>query len=476
MNQAGTIIVSIIIFILGICFVICLHELGHLSMAKLFKVYCHEYSIGFGPKILSINPKNKETGKPLWETTVNIRCIPLGGYVAMADENDDQLLAEEGLPPVPKERTFSGVNRGKQAIIMVAGIVMNVLLSYFLSFFANAFFPQQDIYTNRITVQENSLASNQLTLATGDRILSLTLTYPEDVRVYNGEGNDITDQINTFAQEIQDSINNSKTRTRTAITTFFDVSNSFLTQVYTIENNAITYQPEIDLGNGSTSYLYLVPAQNSGDLTVTLSSVGADAEKTLDGNYANTRTTDLVLSPKLIDTQRNMYGYYESLSDLGITPFFSYSPRPYNRNSFITGEGDKTITGASFARALGQGFFDQGNGIAATFQALGGLFTPSGWENVGGIVSIFRTTEQAVSIGPFYVFYLWGLISINVAVLNLIPVPGLDGWQLLICGVESITRKKVNKKFKTWAALVGIGTMVILGIALLIVDIIRWVG
>ena len=71
------IFISIIVFVLGLCFVICLHELGHLSMAKLFKVYCEEYSIGFGPKIVSINPKDKTTGKPLWETTVNIRCIPL---------------------------------------------------------------------------------------------------------------------------------------------------------------------------------------------------------------------------------------------------------------------------------------------------------------------------------------------------------------------------------------------------------------
>lgn len=62
------IFISIIVFVLGLCFVICLHELGHLSMAKLFKVYCEEYSIGFGPKIVSIIPKTRlqenHYGKP----------------------------------------------------------------------------------------------------------------------------------------------------------------------------------------------------------------------------------------------------------------------------------------------------------------------------------------------------------------------------------------------------------------------------
>ena len=166
------IFISIIVFVLGLCFVICLHELGHISMAKLFKVYCEEYSIGFGPKIVSINPKDKTTGKPLWETTVNIRCIPLGGYVAMVGESDDAALTEAGIPPVPKERTFSGVNHGKQAIIMIAGIVMNVILSFFLCFIADAFCPQQDVYTNRITVASGShLADSGLT--TGTRIVSI---------------------------------------------------------------------------------------------------------------------------------------------------------------------------------------------------------------------------------------------------------------------------------------------------------------
>ena len=72
-------IISIILFILAFGILICIHEAGHLSMAKLFKVYCKEYSIGFGPAIFS----RKKEGH---ETKFSIRAIPLGGYVSMVGE------------------------------------------------------------------------------------------------------------------------------------------------------------------------------------------------------------------------------------------------------------------------------------------------------------------------------------------------------------------------------------------------------
>ena len=465
------IFISIIVFVLGLCFVICLHELGHLSMAKLFKVYCEEYSIGFGPKIVSINPKDKTTGKPLWETTVNIRCIPLGGYVAMVGESDDAALTEAGIPPVPKERTFSGVNHGKQAIIMIAGIVMNVILSFFLCFIADAFCPQQDVYTNRITVASGSyLADSGLT--TGTRIVSIKKAYPDDVLIYDGLGNQWTDEkIFNLPDKDKAAIEQSKNRTFNTVDTYFDISNAMLDEVYYRNESGKYYEPVVSVGDSQT-HLYLYPSKDSKELTVTITYADMYSTKNDDGSYDGSKVIEVKVKPELIDATKGLY-HYEAF---GISPYMSYSPKPYNRNSFIDGEGTPTITGQSFVRALGQAFYDQGNGIVQTFQAIGGLFTPSGWQNVGGIVSMFRTTEQAVSIGPFYVFYLWGLISVNIAIMNLIPFPGLDGWQLLLCIIESITRKPANKKFKSYASMIGLGVLLVLGVVLIVLDIIRWVG
>lgn len=105
-------ILNIIIFILCLSTVVCIHELGHLLVAKACKVFCFEYSIGFGPKIFSKKIKHKKKvlvdGKPVFEartdgkkvplreavegeTAVSLRWLPLGGYVAMAGEDGNMM-------------------------------------------------------------------------------------------------------------------------------------------------------------------------------------------------------------------------------------------------------------------------------------------------------------------------------------------------------------------------------------------------
>jgi regulator of sigma E protease len=70
---------NILIMLVILAVLISIHEAGHLSMAKLFKVYCFEYSIGFGPKLLHVKRKNGET-------YFSIRALPFGGYCSMYGE------------------------------------------------------------------------------------------------------------------------------------------------------------------------------------------------------------------------------------------------------------------------------------------------------------------------------------------------------------------------------------------------------
>ena len=92
-------IVSVILFIVALSAIIAIHELGHLSMAKLFNVYCSEYSIGFGPTLL----KKKRKGG---ETYFSIRAIPLGGYVMAKMSNLKKALTSH--QSVPSKELKSG--------------------------------------------------------------------------------------------------------------------------------------------------------------------------------------------------------------------------------------------------------------------------------------------------------------------------------------------------------------------------------
>jgi membrane-associated protease RseP (regulator of RpoE activity) len=112
--------------------------------------------------------------------------------------------------------------------------------------------------------------------------------------------------------------------------------------------------------------------------------------------------------------------------------------------------------------------------LTAVGEGIISLFTPSGIENVGGIVMVFEQTANTFTdfgFGPYLM--LWGFISVNLALFNLLPFPGLDGWHLLVVAIESITRRELPKKFKSIASTVGVLLLVALIVLITIRDIIH---
>ena len=91
-------LINIVVFILILGIVVLIHELGHFITAKSFGVYCSEFSIGMGPKIFS-----RKKG----ETEYEIRALPIGGFVSMAGEADNDI---EEFKDVPIERTLKGIS------------------------------------------------------------------------------------------------------------------------------------------------------------------------------------------------------------------------------------------------------------------------------------------------------------------------------------------------------------------------------
>ena len=106
-------------------------------------------------------------------------------------------------------------------------------------------------------------------------------------------------------------------------------------------------------------------------------------------------------------------------------------------------------------------------------KTLAGLFVGQGYENIGGIVSIFSTTSTIFStLGLGTYIYVWGLISVNIALFNLLPFPGLDGWQLLVIGIEAVIRKEIPSKIKNIVSAIGVGILLILMVLLIFKDVI----
>lgn len=112
-----------------------------------------------------------------------------------------------------------------------------------------------------------------------------------------------------------------------------------------------------------------------------------------------------------------------------------------------------------------------GEGCGAIFVALGQIFTPEGFSNLGGLISIIQVSTMASSIGAYYFFGVWALVSVNLAIFNLLPFPGLDGWQFVVTIIEGITKKEIPSKFKTIMTYIGFGLLLTLFVVVTFKDI-----
>jgi regulator of sigma E protease len=116
-------ILSTVLFLLSLGILILIHELGHFLVAKAFNVYVREFSIGFGPVIFSWTKG---------ETKYALKAFPLGGYVAMVGEE----VSGADLN-VPFERSLLGISKPKRAMVLSAGIILNLVLAFVLFFASN---------------------------------------------------------------------------------------------------------------------------------------------------------------------------------------------------------------------------------------------------------------------------------------------------------------------------------------------------
>ena len=129
----------------------------------------------------------------------------------------------------------------------------------------------------------------------------------------------------------------------------------------------------------------------------------------------------------------------------------------------------------SFIR-VGQSFIDFGNSATVIVRALGTLFSKTTWDSMGGIVAIgFQTTSVLQNFGFGKFLYIWGVLSVNLAIVNLLPFPGLDGWQLLVTFVEGVLHKEIPQKVKGIVSFVGIAILFAFMIALIVKDLFMFV-
>lgn len=444
-------IISILLFIVSLGVLIIVHELGHFSMAKLFKVYCHEFSIGFGPAIIHKRPKGKET-------YISLRAIPFGGYVAMYGEEGEGAF-EEG-QVIPPERSIEGIKKWKKAIIISAGIILNAILALTLFAISDICLPKVSA-TLTTHVEENSIAYNlglrddeslfpiSYNGEDGKMYYEVTYQFSQNDVLYQGRLLMLDNDITIGEQHYCYAYYPTGSKNETSL-----IQGGMLYPAVTKEQVA----NDQDMANAYKNWL------NEGKLNY-YPNFKKDTYKPVDPNFEFTakvqfisenksvKTVNIPVKLKQVEGKKDVYEY----QDIGLL--------------------FKTITyWDPFGERVAQTFKDFGNATIVVFQGIGMIFT-GGLKNMSGIVGIFQLSAQVYStLGISTYIYMWGLISVNLAVFNLLPFPGLDGFTLLVTAIEGISHKKVPNKFKRIMSVIGLVLLFALMAVVLVMDIMRWAG
>ena len=416
-------ILYILLFLVFLSILIIIHELGHLAAAKAFKVYCLEYSIGMGPLLF----KRKRKGG---ETQFSIRAIPFGGYVSMYGEGVE---LPEGVEVDPS-RSLNNIKAWKRAIVLLAGVTMNALLAL-VFFFASNCFPQESIdYLNHISVNESSAAYNA-GLRDNEYIKFTPYEYHDNVS---------NKDLVFYSLDTEAYFDDDTTKYYAACLNFekmtsfkhLDLSEHlcfYSLKTITNEDSTTTVVP--NFAN------YITPNFNEATVHFTKRVPGED-DKMVDGDVVTVK----------IKQQEGV------ISSFGCSVYY-------------------TKVQNNFGQIVKYTFRDFGECSILLFKTIGQLFTDaSAWQNVGGIIAVgFETTNVLQNFGFGKFLFYWGFISVNLAVFNLLPFPGLDGWQLLVLIVESITRKKIPEKVKNIVSFVGIALLLLLMGVIVVKDLIKYI-
>lgn len=337
-------IINIIVFFLILGVIVLIHELGHFLTAKLFGVYCAEFSIGMGPKLFS-----KKKG----ETEYQIRALPIGGYVAMAGEADQE--DNEIMKDVPYERTLKGIKTWKKCVIMLAGVFMNFVLALVLLIGIYSF----------VEVQTNTSEIGSVVKNKGAALAGI-------------EAGDVINKIK---------INNEEH----IIASFSDIQEVLNNENLQLDTDTVTMKVGL---TRNKHYL----------------------EKEVTAKYNN-------------ETKSYVMGITAATRQL------------------------------TFAEAIRQGINQFIEYALLIFTTLGKLITDMTHtvSQLSGPVGIYTVTAQVTQTGSISTLLsLTALLSTNIGMFNLLPIPGLDGSQVLFALIEKVIRREIPTRIKYALQMAGL--------------------
>ena len=413
---------GILTFILVFGIIVVVHEFGHFYFAKKSGILVREFAIGMGPKIFAHIGKDG--------TAYTIRILPLGGYVRMAGWSDDTTEIKTGTPV-----SLTLAENGKVKRINLSGKKLDQTA---LPMQVTQFDFEDKLFIKGLVLEEEK-----------------TFAVDHDATVVEADGTEV--RIAPLDVQYQNATIWGK-----LITNFAGPMNNFILGV-------VVFWILIFMQGGvrdvETNQFHVMP-QGS------LAKVGVPetAQITKIGSHEISNWESLIQAVEAETKDKTAPTLDVTISEDGSEKQVSVSPEE-SEGRYLLGvlPGIKSDLLSMFVG----GFTTAANSALSILSALKNLIFHPDLNKLGGPVALFKASSDAAKNGIENVLYFLAVISINIGIFNLIPIPALDGGKIVLNILEAIRRKPLKQEIETYVTLAGVVIMVVLMIAVTWNDIMR---
>lgn len=414
------------LFLLGI--VVFIHELGHFIAARFCGVKIETFSLGWGPVLLR---------KKIGYTEYRLSALPMGGYCGMKGENAFREALEKNLDAIPIEKdSFYGVHPIRRIIISFSGPLANLLFAFLALSLVSAGGTSYKTYDNRIVPASiyNTVTESPIDIAglvEGDRILSLN---DKKISTYM----DIQQYISIRPQEtIQMTYDHDGQTYSTTITPLLDKKTGV---------GKIEVYPYVPLVIGKIT---------EGSAADTTGLLPDDVVMKVNG----IPVSHFLQFSELLDKKPEQITI-TVLRDSVIKKI--QLVMLYDANGLVrTGIEWETlnvkIKGTGFLESMRYGFFETGKTLFLTFKSIGLLFKGvSLSEAVSGPIRITMMIGDVAQTGFSGLAEFMSIICVSLFIMNLLPIPILDGGLILFSFLELVFRKPFKPKTLYYVQFIGV--------------------
>ncbi|MBE5966561.1 MAG: RIP metalloprotease RseP [Lachnospiraceae bacterium] len=425
---------NIIIAILILGFIIIIHELGHFLLAKKNGVTVTEFSVGMGPRIASFEKNG---------TRYSLKLLPFGGSCMMLGE--DETIEDEG--------AFNKKGVWARFSILFAGAFFNFLLAIFLSLIVLG---ADGVDLPDITAVEKDSPAEKAGLAVGDRITEVdgsTIHFSREL-MYHFYFDPVT-QEPVEVKYIRDG------EKYTATMTPNQIVKHILGCSYTPSNSEPATLVEIGAG---------YPLEKAG-IVVGDTIVGIDGTEVRTGKELSEYLDANPLSEKPVSVTYVHEGEERTVS---------VQPQLYISAYQLGWSYNYGTQKVSPLNVIKYSFYELKFNVVSTIQNIGFLISGKvGMNEIAGPVGIVNMVGDAVDQSKEYgvrttlltLAEFTILISANLGVVNLLPIPALDGGRLVFVLIEAIRKKPIPKEKEAIVHLVGMAALMLLMVFVLFNDI-----